>query len=148
MIINPLDRSNFFKGLLILVGKEKNFTQNECNMLKRIAKSLGFNYEYADKSIKNYLANKFIIEEPPLFSDCNFAEIFIRDGMKIALSDRILNVDQIEWLSKTALKNNLSRQWVFIELESILENFNIRSETHFEIQRYVDPIFNNNSFTN
>ncbi len=148
MKINPLDRSNFFKGLLILVGKEKNFTQNECTMLKDIAKSLGFNYEFADKAIKNFLGNKYIIEEPPVFSDCNFAEIFIRDGMKIALSDKILNVDQIEWLSKTALKNHLSKQWVFIELESLLDNFNSRVETNFEIQKYAGPIYNNSSFAN
>ena len=148
MFINPQDRSNFFKGLLILVGKEKNITQNECSMLKKIAKSLGFNYEFADKAIKNFLGNKYVTYEPPVFSDYNFAEIFIRDGMKIALSDKILNVDQIEWLSKTALKNNLSKQWVFIELESMLENFNSKTETHFEIQKYVGPIYNNSSFAN
>ena len=113
-----------------------------------IAKSLGFNYEFADEAIKNYLRNRYIIEEPPVFSNCNFAEIFIRDGMKIALSDKILNVDQIEWLSKTALRNNLSRQWVFIELESLLENFNSNVETHFEIQKYADPLYNTNSFAN
>ena len=117
-------------------------------MLKDIAKSLGFNYEFADKAIKNFLGKKFIKDEPPVFSDYNFAEIFIRDGMKIALSDKILNVDQIEWLSKTALKNNLSKQWVFIELESMLENFSSKTETYFEIQKYVGPIYNNSSFAN
>ncbi len=148
MLINPLDRSNFFKGLLILLGKEKKLTKAECEMLTQIAKSLGFNSEFADNAIKEFLGNKFIIEEPPVFSDCNFAEIFIRDGMKLALSDKILNFDQIEWLSKTALKNNLSKQWVFIELESVLDNFSTKNETHFDIQKYVDPLYNSNSFAN
>jgi hypothetical protein len=148
MLINPRDRSNFFQGLLILLGKEKKLTQDESEMLMQIAKSLGFNSEYADNAIKDFLRNKFIIEDPPVFSDCNFAEIFIRDGMKLALADKILNFDQIDWLSKTALKNNLSKQWVFIELESLLDNYNTRAERHFDIQKYVDPLYNTNSFAN
>ena len=148
MPINPQDRNSFFNGLLILIGKEKNMTQDECAMLLKIAKSLGFSTDYANNAMKNFLSKEIITEEPPVFSDYNFAEIFIRDGMRLALADKILNFDQIEWLSKTALKNNLSKQWVFIELESLLDNFYSRNKSHFEIQNYIDPLYNSNSFIN
>jgi hypothetical protein len=146
MTINPLDRSNYFKGLLVLVGYEKNITENKKEMLKKVADILGFNHHFVDKAIEDFFENEFIIEEPPLFSNFYFAETFIKDGIKISLSDKILKLDQIEWLSAIASKNNLSRQWFFIELENFLENYGSGFNKNFEIQKYLNHLSNDSSY--
>jgi hypothetical protein len=146
MTINPLDRSNYFRGLLVLAGYEKNITENKKEILKKVANILGFNHHFIDKAIEDFFENDFIIEEPPVFSDFYFAETFIKDGIRISLSDKILKLDQIEWLSAIAAKNNLSRQWFFIELENFLENYSSVCSKNFEIQKYLNHKTNDNSF--
>ncbi len=123
MIINPLDRSSYFKGLLVLIGIDKNITKDESNLIKKIGNILGFDHEFVDNALLNFFDNKYIIGEPPLFSNCNLAEIFIKDGIKTVLVNNVLNLDQLNWLSVTALKNNISKQWLFIELENLIENY-------------------------
>ncbi len=146
MINNATDKSNYFKGLLVLVGKDKDITQNERELIKKIGNILGFNHNFVDKAINNFLKNKYIIEDPPIFSNYDLAEIFIKDGIRVALVDKVLNLDQITWLSNTALKNNLSKQWFFIELENLLENYNSGFNTYFEIQKYFNHLYDDTSF--
>ena len=146
MIINPYDRSNYFKGLLILVGKDKNITPNESLLIKKIGNILGFSHDFINQAINNFFENNYIIEEPPVFSNYHFAELFIKDGIKIAFVNKVLNLDQVEWLSATALKNNLSKQWFYIELENLLESYNSNDNANFEIQKYFDRLNNNNSY--
>ncbi|MFZ0453256.1 MAG: hypothetical protein WAM24_05845 [Ignavibacteriaceae bacterium] len=146
MIINPIDKSNYFKGLLVLVGKDKEINQNESDLIKKIGNILGFNHDFVDKAIKNFFKNKYIIEDPPLFSNYDFAEIFIKDGIRIALINKVINIDQIKWLETAAMKNNLSKQWLFIELESLLDNNNSALEIYFEIQKYLNHLYDDSSF--
>ncbi len=146
MLNNALDRSNYFKGLLVLVGKDKDITQNESEIIKKIGNILGFNHDFVDTAIKNFFKNKYIIEEPPLFSNYNIAEIFLKDGIRVALINKVLNIDQIKWLTAAALKNKLSIQWLFIELENLLEDNNSGLETIFEIQKYLNHLYNDSSF--
>lgn len=146
MFINPIDKSNYFKGLLVLVGKDKEISKNESDLIKKAGNILGFNQEFVDKSIKNFFKNKYIIEEPPVFTNYNFAEIFIKDGLRLALINKIINLDQIKWLTSAVMKNNLSTQWFFIELESLLEKNNPGFEFYFEIQKYLNHLYDDSSF--
>ncbi len=146
MIIDPIDKSNYFKGLLVLVGKDKEINRHESDLIKKIGNILGFNHDFVGKAIKNYFNNKYIIEEPPLFSNYNFAEIFIKDGIRMALINNVINLDQIKWLETAAVKNNLSKQWLFIELESLLEMNNSGLDFYFEIQKYLNHLYDDSSF--
>jgi hypothetical protein len=146
MIINPIDKSNYFKGLLVLVSKDKDISKNESELIKKIGNILGFNHDFVDKAIKNFFKNKYIVEDPPLFSSFIFAEMFLKDGITLALTNKVLNLDQIKWLTAAASKNNLSLQWLFIELENHLEDFYSGSEANFEIQKYLNQMYNDNSF--
>ncbi len=145
MFINPIDKSNYFRGLLVLIGKDKDVSQNESDIIKKLGNILGFNHDFVNSAIKDIFKNKYITEEPPLFSNNNFAEIFIKDGIKVALVNSVLNLDQIKWLTSTALKNNLSIQLLFIELENFLED-NSAAEKNFEIQKYLNHLYNDSSF--
>ena len=146
MIINPIDKSNYFKGLLVLVGKDKEINQNESDLIKKVGNILGFNHDFVDKAIKNFFKNKYIIEEPPVFSNYNFAELFIKDGIRMALINKVINLDQMKWLETAAVKNNLSKQWLFIELENLLENNNPGVEFYFEIQKYLNLLYDDSLF--
>lgn len=146
MFIDPIDKSNYFKGLLVLVGKDKEINRNESDLIKKVGNILGFNHDFVDKAIKNFFKNKYIIEEPPVFSNYNFAEIFIKDGIRMALINNVINLDQISWLTTTTIKNNLSKQWFFIELESLLERNNSGFEFYFEIQKYINHLYDDSSF--
>jgi hypothetical protein len=145
MFINPMDKSNYFRGLLVLIGKDKDISQNESDLIKKLGNILGFNHEFVNSAIKDILKNKYVIEEPPLFSSYNLAEIFLKDGIKAALVNSVLNLDQVKWLQATAVKNNLSIQWLFIELENHLEN-GTPPEKNFEIQKYLNHLYNDSSF--
>lgn len=146
MFIDPIDKSNYFKGLLVLVGKDKEINRNESDLIKKVGNILGFNHDFVDKAIKNFFKNKYIIEEPPVFSNYNFAEIFIKDGIRMALINNVINLDQISWLTTTTIKNNLSKQWFFIELESLRERNNPGFEFYFEIQKYLNHLYDDSSF--
>lgn len=142
MELNPIDKSNYFKGLLILIRKKKAVTEFARRTVKTIAAVLDFNQDFVDSSIKNLLVNKNIVEEPLKFSDCRLAESFIKDGLRLALSDGVLNQLQLQWLVNTAQKNNLSKKWFFMELEDFFDQYESNSEMTFEIQKRKHRVVN------
>ena len=146
MTINPLDTSNYFKGLLILAGREKHITENERTSLKKIGSILGFNNAFIEAAISDFINNEFIKAEVPQFSSFEIAESFLKDGIKLAFTNNILNVHQIDWLMEFAVENKLSKQWFFIELENYLDKYNSGREADFELQRYIVHTNENNAY--
>lgn len=142
MKFNLIDKSNYFRGLLIVIRKNKTVTESASRTVKRIAAVLDFNRDFVDGSLKNLLVNSHIVEDPPKFSDCLIAESFIKDGIHIALSDGILNLQQIQWLANTAQKNNLSKQWLFVELEDFIDRYVSNLDIPFEIQKRKYKVVN------
>ncbi|HOI29928.1 MAG TPA: hypothetical protein PLZ15_09255 [Melioribacteraceae bacterium] len=105
------DKSNYFKGLLILIGKDKNISENERRSLSELANILGFDRVFCDNAISELLENEYIIEDPPAFSNPDIARAFIIDGIKIAFSDHELHIFELNWLKSVADKNSLETQW-------------------------------------
>ncbi len=137
MELNLIDRSNYLKGLLILIRKNNVINKYARKFVMNIATALDFNKDFVDSSIKNLSINKNIIEGPLKFSDYRLAKSFVKDGLRLAFSDGNMNLSQIQWLIITAKENNLSEQWFFIELEDFIERCNLNSEMPCEIQKYV-----------
>jgi len=111
MDINILDASNYFKGLLILIGKDKRVTESESMILKRIGKALGFEKEFCEKAIRDILINNYIEDTPPVFSTEELARKFILDGLTLAASDNELHTAEVEWLKSVIKTNRLDIQW-------------------------------------
>ncbi len=132
---NFLDKSNYFRGLILLIGKDKKITESEKGIIKSIAKILNYNQEFVDRAMNDLFANKYIVMEPPEFSNLRFVEIFIRDGLRIALTDGVIDLREIHWLMSVAQKNRLSKQWFFSELEYFLDNYNSKVKDVYEIQK-------------
>lgn len=122
MEMNLIDRSNYFRGLLLLTAKDKNISEPEKNLLLQIGKDLGFAKDFCEKALKELPFNEYIVDLPPVFSNRELAEIFIIEGLKLAFSDKNLHVFELKWLLKTADLNNIAREWVMDGVISFLES--------------------------
>jgi hypothetical protein len=111
MNVSVIEASNYFKGLLLLIGKDKRITEPEATILKRIGKALGFEKEFCEKAIHEILNNKYIVDTPPVFSTEELARKFIQDGLTLAASDNEFHPAEIEWLKSVAKMNRLDMYW-------------------------------------
>jgi hypothetical protein len=108
VITNLIDRSNFIKGLLVLITKDKKITKEESLLLRETGISFGFSSEFLDESIDEALHNEFITKDPPKFTNNSLAYNFLHQGIKLALSDSELNSEELKYLIDTAAVNGIS----------------------------------------
>ena len=107
-------------------------------MISNIGSLLGFNRDFVQSALNELIENKYLVVEPPKFSHVLFAEAFLKDGIKMALSDNDLQLNEFKWLWTIASLNNLSKQWLYMELEDFLDHMENLSKGSFEIQKYLD----------
>jgi uncharacterized tellurite resistance protein B-like protein len=107
MKISVLDASNYFKGLLLLIRKDRKVSESESDLMKRIGKTLGFEKEFCDGAVRDILANTYIDDTPPDFSTRELAVKFIKDGFSIAFADNEFDPSEEEWLRSTAERNGI-----------------------------------------
>ena len=67
MTNNYLDRSNYVKGLLLMIGKDKKITDEERDFLHNVAETLSFNKKFIERAIDELFENKYLGNEPPVF---------------------------------------------------------------------------------
>lgn len=119
MEISIIDKSNYLKGLLIVAKKDNQLAEQEKKIIRQCAEKLGFARDFYEYTLKSLLDNKYISEEPIIFSDKKIAESFVTEGLKLAHSDNSINGIEIDWLRSAAIKNNLGEKW----FEEKIENF-------------------------
>jgi hypothetical protein len=107
MNITLLDRSNYFRGLLLLLRKDQKIATSEIDMMKRVGKSLGFDAEFCDNAIREVLSNIHIKDMPPMFSSKGIAMKFIKDGFFVALADNEVHPSEEQWLRAVAERNEV-----------------------------------------
>ena len=67
------------------------------------------------------LSNKYINEEPIIFSDQEIARSFIKDAIKLAYVNDLVTEAEINWLKNTADVNKLNNGFVEKEFNSFKE---------------------------
>jgi hypothetical protein len=112
MQIPQLDRSNYLKGLLITARKDEQLTDLEKNMIRKLSERLGFSQDFFEETINNLLENKYIKDDPIVFSEQNIAKSFIEDGLRLSLIDESVSSDELDWLKQTANANGIDEKWV------------------------------------
>jgi hypothetical protein len=122
MNIPLIDRSNYLKGLFITAKLDKELSQKEKDILKKISNKLGFATDFYDETVRSLLSNKYIKEEPIIFSDKEIAKSFINDAIKLACSNNVVTEEEINWLKNTALANNLDSEIVEKEFKLYQES--------------------------
>jgi hypothetical protein len=105
------DKSNYLKGLLIIARKDNQLSETEKNIIREMSFKLGFASDFYDETIRSLLSNKYINEEPVVFSDPVIGESFITDGLTLAFADERVTSNEINWLKETAVLNGLTEEW-------------------------------------
>ena len=129
------DRSNYLRGLLILIGKDRKISSEERDMFRKLSTDLGFSRDFCEDAMNELLENEYIIEEPPKFSDIEIAKLFIKDGIKIAFADKEFHLYELSWLRSVATANLLDHKWGLNQFEEFKKENNASSE--FEITRFL-----------
>jgi hypothetical protein len=120
MTDNYLDRSNYVKGLLLLIGKDNKITDSERDFLQKIGATLSFDKKFIESAINELFENKYLGNEPPVFSRKQYAEALLRDAIQLALVDNDLTHEEFDWLQSIAAANNISHEWLENELGDYL----------------------------
>jgi hypothetical protein len=140
MTNNYLDRSNYVKGLLLLIGKDKKITDEERDFLHTVGKALSFNKKFIDRAIDELFENKHLGNEPPVFSQKQYAEAFLRDAIKLGFVDNDLSIKEFDWLQSIAVSNGLSNEWLKNELEDYLSGKHAHESQELEIIKIFDTV--------
>lgn len=111
MKITLLDRSNYYRGLLLLARKDRKITEFESALMMRIGTTLGFDREFCENAIREVLENEHIDTTPPTFSTSELAQKFVKDGLVVATTGADLHPAEEEWLHATARANGLDDGW-------------------------------------
>ncbi len=122
MKLTMMDRSSYFKGLLLLIKRDNVVTSEEKTLMIKIGKTLGFEKIFIESSISNLLENDFITNDVPVFSNRSFAESFILDGLKVAFSDDEFAAEELEHLTEIADKNGIDREWLMMLIAKYIQH--------------------------
>jgi len=124
MKISLLDRSLYFKGLLLLTRKDAEVTEPEFTLMKKIGQSLGFESDFCETAVREILINEHIVDAPPVFSSQEVARLFIRDGITLGYCDHTIHPREQEWLSAVAAANGLMFDPIFKEWSTDYQRHN------------------------
>jgi hypothetical protein len=117
MNITVLEASNYFRGLLLLIRKDRRIAPSEIELMKRIGRDLGFEEEFCDNAFAEILDNRFILDEPPVFASQELSMKFVRDGCTLAYADGELHPHEEQFLRSTAKTNHIEESLLLAELD-------------------------------
>lgn len=117
MNIPLLDRSNYLKGLFITAKLDRQLSEKEKEILKKISDKLGFAKDFYDETVRGLLSNKYLAEDPIVFSDQNIAKSFVSDAVKLIYADGRVTESEIDWLKKTAKANLIDDDFLKNEIK-------------------------------
>lgn len=137
MEIPQIDRSNYLKGLLITAKIDKQLTDPEKKIIKHFSDKLGFSPDFYEEIINNLLANKYIKEEPIVFSNIKIARSFVEDGLNLALADDKVDDLELNWLKATAKANFIKEHWVNQKLNELKSSPRLFGNTEFALYSLI-----------
>ena len=137
MEIPQIDRSSYLKGLLITARKDNQLSEAEKSIIKKLAIRLGFSSDFFDETISNLLENKYITEEPIKFSNQDIARSFIEDALKLALSDKIISENEIDWLKEITKENSIEDDWFNKKLKEFKSKPHLMRKVEFALYSLI-----------
>ena len=106
------DKGNYFRGLLILIGKDNIILEEEKQKVLEIGNRLGFDPKFCIDAVNEFLENKFINSEPPRFSSKIIAKSFLEEAINLSLIDYNVHIEELEWLQNVAETNDVNKEWL------------------------------------
>jgi len=120
MKISVLEGSEYFRGLLLLIARDRAVAEPEAALMMRIGRTLGLEKEFCEGAVREILENSHVSSDPPVFSSPVLARMFIRDGLTIAAADRAVHEAEEEWLRLAAQRNGVGADWYEAERDAAL----------------------------
>ena len=112
MKMSMFEKGECFRAFLLLIASDRVVAAEERRQLLDIGRKMDFEGRFCESSIDDLLENKHIPREPPLFSRPEFAEGCLRDCLMLAAADREIHPSELEWVTRIAVRNGLTPQWV------------------------------------
>ncbi len=131
------ERSECFRGFLLLIAQDRVVSPEEKEMLRRIGKALDFEQRFCEEAMNDLLENIHIAKTPPVFSHPEYAEAFLCDCIRIAAADQEVHPEEMAWLVKIAEANGLSASWVRETARKRAEGKTEPGERRMEIEAYI-----------
>ncbi len=112
MKISLDEKSKYYKGLLILVGRDRVIDRRERELMLEIGRILDFDERFCNTAMNDLPRNVHIKSAPPVFSQGRLAECFLHDAILLAVVDGRIHPHELAWLNKVARANSLPDDWV------------------------------------
>ena len=109
-----IDKSNYFRGLLLLASRDNKISEREQGSIKKIARILNYEQEFVENALSGLLENQYISKEPPEFADKEFARAFIKDGIKMVFVNWTAGISNAAWNFSSAGDGCISVSFVSI----------------------------------
>lgn len=133
-----MDRGSYYRGMLVLIGRDRIIHPEERKQALELGTLLDFDERFCEAAIANLLENEHINEDPIFFDERKIAECYLRDGLRVSLIDNELDAREMAWLETVARTNKLPAGWLKKEYEKLRNAGQQRSEpAKYEIRRYL-----------
>jgi hypothetical protein len=117
MRLSALDRSKYYRGLLVLVRRDRVVHRRERDLMLRIGKLLDFDQRFCAAALDDLLRNRQITDEPVVFSRREVAECFLTDAAALASCDDDIHPHELACLRSIARANGLTKEWLDARLQ-------------------------------
>jgi hypothetical protein len=107
MPLSAPDRGKYYRGLLVLVRRDRVIHRRERDMMLRIGKLLDFDERFCTAALDDLLSNSLITDSPIVFSRREVAECFLTDAVALAGCDDDIHPHELAWLRSIARANGL-----------------------------------------
>ena len=133
-----IDRSKYYRGLLVLIGRDRIVDRREHELMLQFGGMLDFDKRFCEAAIADLLDNTHINDEPILFDESEIAECFLRDALRLALIGKEIHSHEMSWLKTIARTNNLTDAWLEKEYRTLKkEPVTETQPENFEIHQYI-----------
>lgn len=137
-MLTVIDKSEYLRGLFVLIRIDNKITLYEKNALITISKILDFNRKFCTDALDDLLENPFIIESPPKFSTQKIGEAFINDSLKLAFSDQEFHLNERGWIRNAAKKNNISKDYYENKINEYENSKNVQLANYvFDVDKLI-----------
>ena len=136
-ILPQITKSLYYKGLLVLMRRDRIIHPLERNLMLQIGEILGFDKRFCEATISELLSNPNITREPILFSDERTKKCFCRDAARLAMVDGSFHPTELRWLRKVAQVNGLTDHWLDAVIQNAQENKTAQDSAPLEIKKLL-----------
>ena len=131
------ERSECFRGFLLLIAQDRVIAPEEKELLRRIGKALDFEKRFCEEAMDDLLENVHLATKPPVFSRREYAEAFLYDCIRIAGADHEIHPAELKWLHRIAEANGMTPSWVDEALKKFAEEKIGEVSKRMQIEAYI-----------